>query len=283
MGKRIGTWTRWLDRNGSPLLQQAPFNRFNAPFLSHVTFVDGQMNGEWMISDSDEKKCCQTSIKMGKRHGLRITWLTNGKILRQESFDESVPVGDVLQINPETGEPKRVATYLKGRRIVAKTTNFRRSKQKQSNEMFLAPTMVVETPDDFWYMRFAKYGNEGDSLRHGLSQHWHPNGQLALSGQYDHDQRVGNFTYWYANGHKASEGKFRNDNLHGTWVWWHENGQKSAIGQYRDGAYIGQWRWWAEDGKLTKQRVYDGKQKAEAVADRRMDSGAPALELSQPQ
>ena len=94
---------------------------------------------------------------------------------------------------------------------------------------------------------------------------------------------MGNFVYRYANGHKASEGRFRNDNLHGTWVWWHKNGQKAAIGQYRDGAYIGQWRWWAEDGKLTKQRVYDGKQRPEAVADRRTEAGTPALELSQPQ
>jgi antitoxin component YwqK of YwqJK toxin-antitoxin module len=282
MGQRIGTWTRWLNHNNSPLLQQAPFNRFKSPFLSQVTFVDGQMNGEWIISDTDQKKCCQTSIKMGKRHGLKITWLSNGKMLRQESFEDGVPVGDVLQLNPETGEPKRVATYLKGRRIVTKTSNFRRGNQKQSKEMFLAPTTVVKTSDNFWNMQFAKYGDEGDSLRHGLSQHWHPNGQLVLSGQYDHDKRIGNFTYWYANGHKASEGAFRDDNLHGTWVWWHENGQKSAIGQYRDGAYIGQWRWWAEDGKLTKQRVYDGKHKAEAVADRRMNSEPSELELLEP-
>jgi antitoxin component YwqK of YwqJK toxin-antitoxin module len=119
-------------------------------------------------------------------------------------------------------------------------------------------------------------------LRHGLSQHWHTNGQLAFSGQYDYDKSIGTFTYWYSNGHKASEGEFKNDQLHGTWVWWHGNGQKSAIGQYRDGAHIGQWRWWAENGKLTKQQVYDGKQKSEAVADLRMDSAPPALKLFEP-
>jgi len=283
MGKRIGNWTRWIDRNQAPLLQQAPFNRFKSPFLSQATFVNGQMDGEWMITDSDQRKCCQISIKMGKRNGLKITWLSNGKILSQESFKNGVPVGDVLQLNPETGEPKRVATYLQGRRIVTKTTNFRRSKQQQSREMFLAPTRIVKTPDDFWNVRFAQYGEEGESLRHGLSQHWHPNGQLAFSGQYDHDKRVGNFTYWYANGHKASGGAFRNDQLDGPWVWWHENGQKAAIGQYRDGVSIGQWRWWADNGKLTKQRIYDGKHRTEEVADRRMERGLPTLALPEPQ
>ena len=153
MDRRIGTWTRWLDRNQSPLLQQAPFNRFKAPFLSQVTFVDGQMDGEWMIFDSEQKKCSQTSLKMGKRHGLKIIWRSNGKILRQETFENSVPVGDVLQVNAENGEPKRVATYLKGRRIVTKANNYRRSKQKQSMEMFLAPTTVVKTPDASWKMQ----------------------------------------------------------------------------------------------------------------------------------
>jgi antitoxin component YwqK of YwqJK toxin-antitoxin module len=282
MDKRVGMWTRWIDRSQSRMLQQAPFNRFKTPFLSQVTFVDGKMNGEWLISDSDQKKCCQTSIKMGKRHGLKLTWLNNGKLLRQASFDNSVPVGDVLQLNHETGEPERVATYLKGRRIVTKTTNFRRGNQKQSTELHLAPTTVVKTADIFWNLQFAEYEEEGKSLRHGLSQHWHPNSQLAFSGQYDYDKSVGTFTYWYSNGHKASEGEFKNDQLHGTWVWWHGNGQKSAVGQYRDGAHIGQWRWWAENGKLTKQQVYDGKQKSEAIADLRIDSVPPALELFEP-
>lgn len=267
MGSRVGVWTKWQDRKSSPVFSQAPFNRFKAPFLSQATFTDDQLDGEWVIFDSNQQKCSQVSISNGKRHGIAVLWDTNGKVVRQTQYKQGVPVGDVLQLDPQTGQPKKVASYLDGRQIISKKSNFSRRGGKKTEAQYLAPKTIVTSADDFWGMQFAKYDNTGEPLRHGKSIAWHANGQTQLEGQYKYDKRTGHFTYWHPNGQKAAEGEFQDDVHNGTWVWWHENGQKAAIGHYEEGALIGQWRWWNEDGKLAKQKTYDTPQQI-STADR---------------
>ncbi|QDS99977.1 toxin-antitoxin system YwqK family antitoxin [Adhaeretor mobilis] len=276
MGQRVGVWSRWQDRKSSPAFSQSPYNRFKAPFLSQATFTNGQLDGEWLIFDSNQSKCSQISISNGQRHGMAVLWDASGKVIRETQYKQGVPVGDVIQLDQQTGQPKKVATYLDGRQIVSKNTNFARRGGKKTEAQYLAPRTVVTTPDSFWDMEFAKYENTGEPLRHGKSRAWHANGQIQLEGQYEHDKRTGHFTYWHPNGQKAAEGTFRNDVNEGTWVWWHENGQKAAIGHYDGGSLIGQWRWWKEDGKLAKQKTYDTPQQvtsADELKDR-VDVGA---------
>jgi antitoxin component YwqK of YwqJK toxin-antitoxin module len=274
MGKRVGTWTRWLARKDARILNTFPFNQFKAPFVSQVTFVNDQMDGQWLIVDADQRQCMQISISNGKRNGQSITWQPNGKILQQASYEQGVPVGDVLEVSTRTtpaangqraekaavGEMKVAATYVDGRRIVTKTANYP-SRKKQSEELFLAAPSIQQTQDDFWNVTFAEYKSEGQDLRHGTSKSWFENGKPRHEGIYDHDKKHGMFTYWHSNGQMAATGEYQNDKPIGSWVWWHENGLKSAFGEYRDGYLFGQWRWWAEDGQLAKQKIYDGTEK----------------------
>ena len=273
MGRRSGVWSRWHERNESAVFGQAPFNRFQAPFLSQAKFTEGVLDGEWTIFDAAKQKCSLVSIRNGTRHGLSVVWAPGGKVLRQTNYSSGIPVGDVLQMNTQNGEIERAATYIKGRQVISKTSHYRRGGPKKTEAQFLAPQTVQIAPDDYWKVEFARYENEGEHLRHGPSRTWHANGQLQLEGQFDHDQRVGHFTYWHPNSQKAAEGKFVKDKHHGAWVWWHENGQKAAIGQYEHGALIGLWRWWDEHGKLAKQMVYDQPQ---TVAD---EEEQPSLEV----
>lgn len=268
MGKRVGNWTRWLGKNDSKVFTQAPFNRFKPPFASQVTFADGQMDGEWLVVDSDNKKMMQVSLAAGKRNGLVITYLPNGKSFRQASFDHGVPVGDVLEADSKTGELKRVATYIDGRRIVTRTAHFKRSRSnrknedlKKSEEMFLAATTVQKTPDNFWNVTLAEYESQGKDLRHGPSKLWFESGKRQVEGFYQQDKRNGTFTYWYANGQVAATGEFTDDMPNDVWVWWHENGQKAAVGKYDGGKLVDDWRWWSEDGKLALEKTYNGTEK----------------------
>lgn len=271
MGRRVGIWSRWHQRDDSPVFTQAPFNRFQAPFLSQANFSNGQLDGEWLIYDAKQQKCSQVSIRNGTRHGMAIVWMTGGKVLRQTTYDNGIPVGEVMQLNAQSGEVERAATYIKGRQVVSKTTNFPRRNAKKTEAQFLAPKTIETSPDDFWNVRFAQYDTEGEHLRHGVSRTWHPTGQLQLQGQYNYDNRVGQFVYWHPNGQKAAEGRFADDKHEGTWVWWHENGQKAAIGHYEDGALVGRWRWWNETGKLAKQMVYDEPQAVSAAESEEAD------------
>ena len=140
----------------------------------------------------------------------------------------------------------------------------------------MAPTSVQSTADDFWTLQFAKYEPQGEELRHAKLQEWHPNGQLKMSGQYDHNKMVGRFTYWHSNGQKAAEGDYRSDKHDGTWVWWHQNGQKSVTGNFQNGLLVDQWRWWAENGKLAKQTIHDGTESFEVLADERLKQNKSA-------
>lgn len=266
MGKRVGPWIRWHDKSTSKTVGAFPFNRFKAPFMSQASFTDGVLDGPWIIVDADNRKVMQVSIEEGKRHDTTLTWSPNGEVLRQQSFEHGVPVGDVLEMRNGSKQMERVATYLNGREIIEKKENHPRSKNPKFAESYLAPKTVVKTPDAFWSLTFAEYEHQGEAVLHGLSRHWHPNGQLKSQGEYAMGAKTGRFTHWHSNGQKRVEGEYVNDLQNGVWVWWHANGQKATIGQYQRGESTGKWRWWAEDGLLAEQKYFDAA--AESVSER---------------
>src|SRR3954453_13874223 len=53
-GERNGSWTRWSGRKDSPVLNQFPFKDFKAPFMSQATFNNGKLEGDWIITDSND-------------------------------------------------------------------------------------------------------------------------------------------------------------------------------------------------------------------------------------
>lgn len=259
MGKRVGTWTRWYGRGDAPVLGQYPFNRFKPPFVSVATFSDDKLDGEWLVADADQRKCLQISYAEGKRHGPVISWLPNGKTFQQAAYNHGVPVGDFFEIDKK-GELELKGTYVDGRRLVTMSTYYdeRRQKQQKTEELYLAPTTVETTPDDFWNLRFAEYTTQGEGMRHGPSKAWYENGTQQHEGLYELGKKSGTFTFWHPNGQVSATGDYRNDVPTGLWVWWHEMGQKAAIGKYDDGVLLGKWRWWNENGRLARSTVFDG-------------------------
>lgn len=274
-GRRVGLWTRWHGKNDAEMFKDAVFREFKAPFMSQVNYTDGQMDGEWIITDANDRKVNQVSLKDGKRHGLAIAWLPNGNTYRQATYENGTPVGEVLEMNPRAGKVERAATFVDGRKIVNKITYHSGSKQQKKSEVqYLGPEATQESADDFWNARIAKYNTEGKNIRHGVSKVWYPNGKLESEGIYQFGKKSGTFTFWHENGQVASTGDYRDDKAEGQWVWWHENGQRSAYGRYDDGQLTGEWRWWNENGKLTKQQVYDDAESMSAEtapADETMD------------
>jgi len=282
MGKRTGAWTRWLNRQDARVLSEPAFRQFKAPFVSQVNYVDGKMDGQWLIIDGNQRQCLQISLSMGKRNGPVTSWLPNGKVARQSTYENGVPVGDVMELNSRTGEVAVSASYVDGRNIVTKTDKYNnRARQTKSQEMYLAATTVELAPDDFWNLTFAEYKSDGIDLLHGSAKTWYDNGKPHSEGFYDYGKKSGTFTYWYPNGQVQASGEYVDDKPTGTWVWWHENGLKSAIGEYRDGYLYGPWRWWSEDGQLAKQRLYDGTEKITSEDAETFDVGQRATDTDE--
>lgn len=264
-GARNGQWTKWSGYKDSPTFRESPFNHFKAPFMTQATFTNGKLDGEWIISDSNDRKVMMITFKDGKRNGPVTIWGPSGKVIRQSTYQNGTPVGDLLEINPKTGELARTATYDQGRKVVTKTNYWPGTRRKQSEIMYLAAKTVESVPDDFWTATLAKYESEGGDMRHGTTKTWYANGKPEQEGAYEYGKKTGTFTFWHENGQIAATGEYKDDLAEGNWTWWHENGQKSAVGKYAKGNLIGEWRWWDETGKLTKSQTYNGTESAQTT------------------
>ncbi len=277
-GRRVGMWTRWLGSKDAELFKAAPYKEFKAPFMSQVNYTNGKMDGEWVIMDANDRKVSQISLKDGQRHGLAITWLPNGTTFHQATYENGLPVGELLEVNKKTGKVERTATYTEGRRVINKTAYHPGGKKEKKSEiMYLGPETTQVAADEFWTVRMAKFAADGKTLRHGTAKAWYPNGKLESEGTFQFGKKSGTFTFWHENGQVAASGDYRDDLADGQWVWWHENGQRSAFGRYQDGTLLGEWRWWNEAGKLTKQHIYDGSESASTEQEESMDISSRTL------
>lgn len=271
-GERIGMWTRWIGRADATTLNDQPFKSFKAPFMSQASFTSDKMDGEWTITDANERKVLTVTLRNGERDGVTTFWQPNGNIYRQMTYERDVPVGDMLEPNlKKNGEVEKSATFDNGRKIVTKTEYYPRGKQLKSEATYLAAKTVKQSADDYWTTTLAKFASEGEDLRNGSIKQWYANGQAKQEGFYDHGKKTGLFTYWHENGQIASTGEYRDDQQIGDWVWYHENGLKAAIGRYEQGKLIGEWRFWDGEGKLTKRQTYNGTESASNPADERTD------------
>jgi antitoxin component YwqK of YwqJK toxin-antitoxin module len=277
-GQPAGAWTRWIGINDSPIFKDVPFKQFKPPFMSQATFAEGKMEGDWVITDANERKVAIVTLKAGRRDGMTTIWLPNGTVFRQMTYHDSVPVGESLEINPKTGELVKAGSYDDGRKVVTRTERYPHGKQVRSEGkqvkseiMYLAAKTVMQSPDDYWNTKLATYKAEGEDLRNGVAKTWYSNGQAQQEGAYHNGKKVGTFTYWHANGQIATTGEYRDNQPEGNWVWYHDNGQKSAVGRYEHGKLIGDWRWWDEQGKLTKQQTYNGTESAATETEERID------------
>ena len=114
--------------------------------MSQVNFADGAMEGDWTITDADDRKMMLVSLKAGQRNGTSTTWLPNGKVFRQITYDRATPVGDLLEVNAKTGELTKAATFNDGRKVVTKTEHHPRGRQVKSEIMYLAARSVEKAP-----------------------------------------------------------------------------------------------------------------------------------------
>jgi antitoxin component YwqK of YwqJK toxin-antitoxin module len=261
MGRRTGQWSRWCDRGAAPQLANPPFDEFDAPFVSRATLAAGELDGEWIISDAQGRKCSSVAFHCGRRNGKATLWQPDGQVYREAAFRNGVAVGEVRECNAD-GRLNTIATYVDGHQLVNKVTNFPGTDKKKSEAGYLTAAVNEVSPDDFWHLTFAAYAIRGEAQSHGLWRTWHANGQLESEGTYQFGQENGKFTWWHSNGQQAVEGQFVDGQEDGAWVWWHTNGQKAAQGNYHYGKLIGPWHGWADDGHLVQRTEYgDGQTK----------------------
>lgn len=253
-GQMEGQWQRWHPANSSPLFQSPPFTSFTGPFLSTATFVDGQLDGVWIIQDRDKRKIVEIPYRKGKRDGTATWYYPNGQRMRIANFRDGLLDGPLTEWD-ESGKVVRNEQYVEGKKVI-RNTSFYRPQQKESEAYFLDAKLELESQDDWWDAAPAAFVSRGSRIQHGPVTAWYDNGQVKMKGQYLNDLRVGRFTWWHPNGQRALVGQYEDGKKSGRWTWWHPNGMKAIEGQYENDQPIGSWTWWNEEGRVTATQEF---------------------------
>lgn len=246
-GRRQGTWTQWLGREDAPLLSEAPFNNFQAPFTSHAEFKQGQLHGTWMIFDAAQRQCAEIQLQDGTRHGQATLWQRTGKIYYQAEFDHGAVVGELHQTDT-TGKLQLVGDFLDGCRVFTRVSKDS-AERKLAEASFLGPRTEVIRQDDFWHMKLAEVSPRGEERQHGPHCTWYPSGQQRHIAQFEENQLSGPARWWHANGQPATTGHYLAGQAAGRWTWWHENGLKAAHVTFSAGAPAGEVLAWDSNGR----------------------------------
>ncbi len=253
-GQMEGQWQRWHPANSSPLFQSSPFTLFTGPFLSTATFVDGQLDGVWIIQDRDKRKIVEIPYRSGKRDGTATWYYPSGQRMRIANFRDGLLDGPLTEWD-ESGKVVRNEQYVEGKKVI-RNTSFYRPQQKESEAYFLDATLELASQDDWWDAAPAAFVSRGSRIQHGPVTAWYDNGQVKMKGQYLNDQRVGRFTWWHPNGQRALVGQYEDGMKTGRWTWWHPNGMKAIEGQYENDQPTGSWTWWNEEGRVTATQEF---------------------------
>ncbi len=256
-GRMHGNWQRWHPPNSTGLFAEAPFNQSEGPFLSTATFIDGELDGSWAISNRLQRKVFEMSYREGKRHGRAIWYYENGLPLREIDFQNGLLHGALIEYDRQNQESRR-AVYDEGQELITRTSWYYKD-QKRAENNFLGPQLRYVGKDDWWNAEPAILETVGEELQHGQTQEWWPNGQIRLRGQYRQGKRVGLFVWWHQNGQKQIQGLFVKGLKTGRWTWWHPNGIKAIEGNYQEGVEEGTWVWLNEAGEIDDKEDFSNR------------------------
>jgi antitoxin component YwqK of YwqJK toxin-antitoxin module len=256
-GAMEGKWSRLHTAGSGGIFSNVPFIEFDGPYASHANFESGKLSGPWIIQDRKGQKILEIPYKDGRRNGVAVWYLPEGRIHRRMEFADGVPVGKLVEYDNQ-GKIRRKETYKDGMKIVNNVTYYRPSGQKRQESIVQRGRLALQGEDDWWEAKPAPMIVTGQDVQHGPVRSWFENGQTKMVGNLVKDKRVGKFIWWHRNGTKQLTGQYDEaGNKTGRWRWWHENGIKSIDGSYTDGEAAGPWQWWNEQGKLINEEDFD--------------------------
>ena len=206
MGQRHGQWERVFTRKEGNVLTEDAQKGFTPPFKSIASFDNGQLDGDWTISDAEDRVLMQWHFVRGRREGAWIWFSPNAAIRKQVTYENGQVSSNIVASDGD-GNLKVLHPYLDGRELVPAVVSYGRGRKKYEGQI-LNPREITEVNVDWWngVIEALVVKTEEQEDRHGQWQFWHANGTLSRQGTYDRGQRVGMFTWWHANGQTKAQG-----------------------------------------------------------------------------
>ena len=256
-GAMEGKWSRLHTAGSGGIFSNPPFIEFDGPYASHARFEAGKLSSVWEIRDRSGQKIFEMPYKNGKRNGVAVWYLPQGKIYRRMEFEDDVPVGNLVEYDRQ-GKVARKETYKNGMKIVNNVSYYRPSGQKRQESIVRKGRLELQGDDDWWEAKPAPMVVTGQDVQHGPIRTWYDNGQTKMVGNLVEGVRVGQFIWWHRNGTKQLIGQYdRSGEKVGRWRWWHANGIKSIDGSYTENEADGSWQWWNDQGELINKEDFD--------------------------
>jgi antitoxin component YwqK of YwqJK toxin-antitoxin module len=255
-GVRQGKWVRYFATGEAEMLSGSVARDFVPPFTSEASFNEGELQGKWTVTDSQDHIVFCSEFDHGQRDGKSTWYFVSGQKWREIDFHRGEIDGMLIEWSPQ-GKVIAKEQFVHGRRHGVKNEWYAPGIKKVEAE-FLFTKEVAQITDDWWagVSRTQVVKKEGQDERHGRWTTYYRNGQKALEGEYQHDRPAGTFVWWHPNGQRAIQGDYKNGKQSGQWAWWHPNGQRHIQGEYAQGKQAGEWTWWTEDGTMAEAMAY---------------------------
>jgi antitoxin component YwqK of YwqJK toxin-antitoxin module len=215
-------------------------------------FNEGQLHGQWVVTDHRNKLVFSWEFTNGQRDGVSLWFSPAGHKILQVQYESNRPSGSMFQWNETDKKPPKEIALVRGMELKTETNWFEKTKKRKKEEVsFLIPSpmQAVEHEWDRSLVRYAK-ADDTQPLRHGEYKLWHTNGALAHTATYNLGEPSGAAQWWYANGQTQVSGQYASGQPAGPWTWWHENGMRKSSGHYQEGSQVGLWRTWTTRGEL---------------------------------
>lgn len=258
-GQMIGVWQRVHFSRDSAWFQTADFQGFEFPLVSTADFKDGQMDGLWVIKDSQQRKIFQLAYRDGRRQGTGSWWHSNGQLKRQLQCRDDLLHGQWQEWD-ENGKLVRENWFREGRRI-SKNTSYFRENRPEVEQSYLEPKLELVEADDWWNARLGSYEPTGEVVQEGPVRAWYDNGQRHMAGFFEDGMKEGEFAWWHPNGTRKLLGHYDQGQRTGRWTWWHDNGIKAAEVDFEKDLPVSTLLTWDENGveQLSPETVLDGE------------------------
>jgi antitoxin component YwqK of YwqJK toxin-antitoxin module len=279
-GKRHGPWQRSFAVGEGTMFASPQFKEFERPFHSLITFVDGELHGDWTVEDAKGRKILHGAFEHGQLHGKATWFFASAKKRREATYTDGRLDGTLLEWDDKS-QLLTKDTYLEGKQLRVDVQTYKGgAKSVEKSELHPVGTIVYKWMEGTATLQ--ELPKDAVKELHGTATWWYTNGQKHLEGQYHRGVPVDRFTWWYSNGQARVQGNFGEGKPNGRWIWWHENGQKQMEGEYLAGDRSGKWSRWQPDGKIIAIELFtagvdSGKSKISEPAE-----AAEAAELSAP-
>lgn len=248
MGKMEGPWFQVIPSSKVMLLTDKLDPGFRGPFRSEANFINGELHGEWIVTDASGKPILLWPFELGKRQGVSTWFDSTGSSVREISYSADIPHGPAAEMTRPQGEISR-QEYVEGRVLKSRTDWYSPGKKRGDEKVLVAASQKI-VAHDWWNNVVVSEPFAGEPIRHGAFTTYYANGQKMSEGEFVMGEPHGEFTWWSENGQTQATGAFDSGKRVGNWVWWHANGVKMVTGNYEGGSQAGQWSHWNADGRL---------------------------------